>query len=296
VPNEYVHKTTTAEVLLTGWRATGQDTFAVTASWPAEHFFYESVRGFHDPLLVAETVRQTVPLLSHVAYDVPFGHRQSWSRFHYSLDLFALATGGTPTEVELRVTCTDITRRGTVLAGLSMQIELLADGIPLGTAGTTFLNHPPKIYQRLRGSHADSAWGTAEAAPVPRPVPPHQVGRRSEADVVLAPAGPRPSDSRLRVDTRHPVLFDHPLDHVPGMLLLEAARQAGTAVAGHGPVIATSLDAVFTRYVELNAPCWIHAEPAPAAANGSRRVLTSAQQNDDRAFSATVGFESLAAL
>ncbi|MFI6341435.1 ScbA/BarX family gamma-butyrolactone biosynthesis protein [Streptomyces sp. NPDC050535] len=30
----------------------------------------------------------------------------------------------------------------------------------------------------------------------------------------------------LRLNTSHPTLFDHPQDHVPGMLLLEAARQA----------------------------------------------------------------------
>lgn len=296
VPNEYVHKNATAEVLLTGWRATGPDAFAVTANWPAEHFFYESVGGFHDPLLVAETVRQTVPLLSHASYNVPFGHRQSWSRFQYSLNLAALASGGTPTDVELHITCTDVTRRGSVLAGMSMYIELLADGIPLGTAVTTFHNHPPKIYQRLRGDHAHSAWPTAETASVPSPVPAQRVGRRSAENVVLAPAGPRPSDSLLRIDTRHPILFDHPLDHAPGMLLLEAARQSGTALAGPGPVIATSLDAVFTSYVELNTPCWVQAERMPAAADGSLLVRTSARQNDSCAFAATVGFESATAL
>lgn len=298
VPNEYVHKTTAAEVLLTGWRATGQDTFTVTASWPTDHPFYEPVRGFHDPMLVAETVRQMVPLLSHLAYDVPFGHRQSWSRFRYSLSRLALATGDAPTDVELRVTCTDVARRGTVLAGMAMHVELFAGGTALGTACSTFRNHAPAIYRRLRGERADSAWSAAQAAPVLRPVPPQRVGRHHEKDVVIASGVPQLPDSRLRIDTRHPVLFDHPLDHVPGMLLLEAARQAGNAVAGPlgaGPqhVIATTFDAVFTRYVEFDAPCRLQSELVSAAANGSSRVGVSAVQNDECVFSATVGFESL---
>ncbi|WP_281275492.1 AfsA-related hotdog domain-containing protein [Saccharothrix australiensis] len=42
---------------------------------------------------------------------------------------------------------------------------------------------------------------------------------------MLSPVGR--SDSWLpRVDRRHPVLFDHPVDHVPGMALQEAGRQA----------------------------------------------------------------------
>ncbi|WP_260845011.1 AfsA-related hotdog domain-containing protein [Streptomyces sp. SLBN-31] len=54
----------------------------------------------------------------------------------------------------------------------------------------------------------------------------------SPTDVVLSPLG-QPHRWQLRVDTRHPVLFDHIVDHVPGMLLIEAARQAATATLGH---------------------------------------------------------------
>ncbi|MFJ9544513.1 AfsA-related hotdog domain-containing protein, partial [Streptomyces sp. NPDC101225] len=63
-----------------------------------------------------------------------------------------------------------------------------------------------------------------------------------------------------RADTRHPVLFDHPVDHVPGMVLLEAARQAAAATT-HSPTPPTHLHATFTHYVELDTPCHIHATP-----------------------------------
>ncbi|WP_142212826.1 AfsA-related hotdog domain-containing protein [Streptomyces sp. SLBN-118] len=48
-------------------------------------------------------------------------------------------------------------------------------------------------------------------------------GRDRFEDVVLA-ATDRPDRWQLRVDTTHPILFDHLVDHAPGMLLLEPAR------------------------------------------------------------------------
>jgi 3-hydroxymyristoyl/3-hydroxydecanoyl-(acyl carrier protein) dehydratase len=41
--------------------------------------------------------------------------------------------------------------------------------------------------------------------------------------------GPARFVSSLIVDFRHPYFFDHPCDHVPGMLLLEGCAQAALA-------------------------------------------------------------------
>ncbi|MHC5908639.1 AfsA-related hotdog domain-containing protein, partial [Streptomyces sp. S6] len=48
----------------------------------------------------------------------------------------------------------------------------------------------------------------------------------------------RGDDGTVRVapaDPHHPLFFDHPSDHVPGMVLLEAARQAVCLAAGGVP-------------------------------------------------------------
>ncbi|MEY9874275.1 hypothetical protein ABH931_003769 [Streptacidiphilus sp. MAP12-33] len=294
-----MHKDTASEILLTGWQDTGQDTFKITARWPGNHPFYKSAAGFHDPMLVAETVRQAVPLLSHVAYGVPFGHRQSWSHFRYDLTPEGLATDCGPTDVELLVTCADLSRRGSVLAGMTMQVELVANGRPLGTAESTFRNHPPAVYRRLRGDRAEKAWGEIQDAPVPPGVPSGSVRRSRQADVVLSPADERSAGHRLRVDPRHPVLFDHPLDHVPGMLLLEAARQAAHSAMGPYPLVPTALDATFARYGEFDSPCGIQAErvsgvagdPANMSAHRRPLVLVTAVQDEEQVFSALVRFE-----
>ncbi|MFG3108769.1 ScbA/BarX family gamma-butyrolactone biosynthesis protein [Streptomyces tendae] len=290
VHQEHVHKRNGAEVLLSTWRPEGEDTFTVTALWPRNHRFYGPVHGLHDPLLLAESVRQSVPLLSHVAYGVPFGHQQAWERLNFELDAMSLVATTAPAELELRVRCTDIVRRGTRLAALTMTVDLVLDGRPLGTACTRFNSQPRPVYQRLRGRHADLEGALARALPPGPAVAPQRVCRTREEDVVLSPT-PTPGRWRLRTDLSHSTLFDHPVDHAPGMLLLEAARQAAhTAAARASTVVA--MDSEFIRYAELDAPCWVWTDPLPSDAQGRRRVLVTLEQNGARVFSADVTLES----
>ncbi|MEV0219957.1 ScbA/BarX family gamma-butyrolactone biosynthesis protein [Streptomyces sp. NPDC050704] len=284
VPREFVHKTVQSEVILTGWFPVAPDRFRVTARWPVDHSYYHPVNGRHDPLLIAESVRQAVPLLSHVAYDVPFGHRQTWHTFRYEIDPAALAVTDSPASVDMDITCSDVVQRGGRLVSLHMHVELTVDGVRLGVAETGFANMAPAVYPRLRGPYADVEEAVRRSLPLTPPVPRGQVARTESADVVLSP-GDSPLRTRLRVDHTHPVLFDHPVDHAPGMLLLEAARQAMHVVAHPRPVIATAMEVVFTQYVEFDAPCWVHAE---AAGDGTEPIQVSAVQNGARAFTALV--------
>lgn len=282
VPREFVHKTVQSEVLLTGWFPVGPDRFRVTAQWPVDHPFYGPVNGHHDPLLIAESVRQTVPLLSHVAYDVPFGHRQTWSTFRYEIEPAALVATGRPAEVEMDIRCSDVVRRGGRLVSVRMYVEMSVDGVRLGWVETAFSNLSPTVYPRLRGAYADTAEAVRRSVPLAPPMAPGQVARARFADVVLSPTN-APLRTELRVDHSHPFLFDHPVDHAPGMLLLEAARQATHAAAGDRTVLATAMDVVFTQYVEFDARCWIQAD-----VTGEERVRVRAEQNGVSAFSALV--------
>ncbi|MFC8511396.1 ScbA/BarX family gamma-butyrolactone biosynthesis protein [Streptomyces sp. NPDC057411] len=284
IPREFVHKTAQSEVLLTGWFPVEADRFRVTASWPVDHAFYEPVNGHHDPLLIAESVRQTVPLLSHAAYDVPFGHRQTWSTFRYEIEPAALVVRGGPAEVEMDIRCSDVVRRGGRLVSVRMRVEMSVDGAPLGWVETAFSNMSPSVYPRLRGAYADIAEAVRRSVPLAPPMAPGQVARSRFADVVLSPTN-APLRTELRVDHSHPFLFDHPVDHAPGMLLLEAARQATHAAAGDRPVIARAMDVVFTQYVEFDAQCWIQAD---VEERDQGLVRVRAEQNGVSAFSALV--------
>lgn len=302
VAKEYVHRAALAEVFLTGWNKVGSHNFTVTAQWPRSHSFYSSESRMHDPLLLCETVRQTFPLLTHVAYDVPFGYQLSWSRFQYAVNREAMRTASTPAEIELHVTCSDIRYFRSLPTMMSMHIEAVRDGSLLAMASTRFGCHSPAVYKRLRAGRADVAQAFANAPHPTQPVSRSVVGRHRLQDIVLSPT---PDDGRwqLRVDTDHPVLFDHPVDHVPGMLLLESIRQAGHALQpSWASMIPTSMDVSFSRYVEFDSPCWIEAEPTEPAGEAApgpaaRRALrVNAVQNGGLAFTATTEMTDVASL
>ncbi|TWV58416.1 AfsA/ScbA, partial [Streptomyces misionensis] len=177
VHQEHVHKANSAEVLLSSWRALGRDSYVVHAHWPSAHLFYRPVRGLYDPLLLAESVRQAVPLLSHVAYGVPFGHRQAWENLCFDLNSVAMVATTAPADLDLRITCSDVVRRGERLAALTMAVDITLNGQRLGTARTRFNNQPPAVYRRLRGPHADLARAAARALPPGPPIDPREAAR-----------------------------------------------------------------------------------------------------------------------
>jgi 2-oxo-3-(phosphooxy)propyl 3-oxoalkanoate synthase len=108
------------------------------------------------------------------------------------------------------------------------------------------------------------------------------------------------SRRQLRVLTSSPWLFDHPVDHVPGMLLMEAARQAVHLAAGPVRPRLTRLDAGFHRYVDLDVPSWVETSPGPTGAadadpdaeppRGERTLTVDVTQRGEKAFTAVVGF------
>lgn len=65
----------------------------------------------------------------------------------------------------------------------------------------------------------------------------------------------------LVIDSRHPFFFEHPLDHVPGLMLIEGARQVGTAISHLFYDVSFDLNFIlnwlevrFTNFAELTSP------------------------------------------
>jgi len=282
VPKEFVHRAAVAEVMLTSWERESDTHFTVTAQWPRGHsFFVPSQDGLHDPLIAAETIRQVGSLLAHAEYEVPLGHHFLMWRLEVSVEPARLLVGDTPASLELAVTCTDVKRRGGSLAQLDYEVTVLRGGLPVAWGAASGRTAVPAVYHRVRGRQDLDG---IRPLPLTAPVPPQHVGRTSPIDVVLSPAD-APGRWRLRLDTRHPVLFDHPVDHVPGMVLIEAARQAATATLERSCMVPLSLSSTFKRYVELDEPCLIEATHQGVSADGATRsVVVTARQNGCEVF------------
>ncbi|MEX0173273.1 ScbA/BarX family gamma-butyrolactone biosynthesis protein [Streptomyces sp. LMG1-1-1.1] len=285
VPGEFVHRADPADIIPTGWTQLGDDRFSVTAHWPATHPFFSPVAGDrHDPVLVAETIRQATMLVAHAELGVPVEDQFVMWGLHYTADPDALAVDGLSSDITLDVVCSELGSRGGRLGNLRTTVVLTRDGRHLATGGALARATSAQAYRRIRGERM---------AALGRPVPlipgvdPHLVGREHARDVVLAP-GTRPGQWQLRVNTGHPTLFRRPNDHIPGMLLLEAARQAAAMTIGTGAYLPAGMDVSFSRYAELDGPCWIEAETVPGTDPSVSTVRVEGRQDGRSVFVATL--------
>ncbi|MFG2243505.1 ScbA/BarX family gamma-butyrolactone biosynthesis protein [Streptomyces sp. NPDC048734] len=282
-----MHRAAVAEVMLTGWQRLGDTHFAMTAQWPRGHSFFTPVNGtHHDPLIAAETIRQAGALLAHAEFGVPFGHQFLLDELALTVRPEEMRVGGTPAALDLDVTCSEIRKRGHRLTGMCYEARVLREGRLAASGRISFSTIAPAVYRRLRPQRVFDAGH--RPLPLTAPVAPAAVGRFSPTDVVLSPTA-EPDRWQLRVDTRHPILFDHQVDHVPGMVLLEAARQAATAVLGRPSVLPLGLDCEFMKYAELDLPCLIDALRLPKAApDDPETVLVTGHQEGRPVFTSTL--------
>lgn len=285
VPARYVHRTAGADVLLTGWRRSGQDAFVLHARWPAEHSLLTPVCGrWHDPVLVAETVRQAGMLISHAEYCVPMDRHFLMHELDFAVDPVSLPSAGRAAQFDLHFSGHEVRQYRGSLSSMRYTVDLVQHGRLVGNGGARFSCVTPAAYRRLRGARAGSE---PDPAP-PVPAAPRSVGRARATEVVLLAEDTAVGRWWLRLDPRHPTLVDHPVDHVPGMLLVEAARQAAEAVTSPGQVLPLSLTSTFHRYAEYQGRCWIQAERGPTDARGVTVVHVTSRQDDHLVFDATL--------
>ncbi|MFD5156556.1 ScbA/BarX family gamma-butyrolactone biosynthesis protein [Streptomyces hawaiiensis] len=257
VTKELAHRTRETDVFPARWTRISDTRFRFTAHWPAAHPFFGPVDDLHqDPMIVGETLRQASMVLAHAEFGAPADtHFVMWD-LTVRVDPTALLLADAAEPVEFDVVCSEVRRRGRGLHSMRTTMEFRRAGrlVARGTGSTGCTS--PRAYRRLRADHLH-----ALDTPVPllAGIAPQTAGRTRAEDVVLAPAD-RPGVWNLRVDTGHPVLFPRPNDHVPGMVLFEAARQAATAASGLHPFLPGRMTAEFARYAELHSPCRIETE------------------------------------
>lgn len=274
VPRRLVHRTAVSEVLLTGFRTHMRDVYHVGAQWSRGHSYYGPVAGrWHDPMLLGESIRQAGLLLAHQALGIPHGYQFLIKSTSFEITEEGVRLAGAPADVVLEVTLKDIRCRREQVASFTIDVLAYRDGALIGHGFAASDCVAPAVYRKLRGKQADVRQ-TRPPAPALRP---ETVGRAQEIDVVLGVQGCEADGELdtvhlLRVDATHPVLFDHPVDHVPGMLLMEAARQAALVGFGLPHGLLVGCESSFHRYVELDAPCVVSASAPTVGELGRRSV------------------------
>ncbi|MFE2621206.1 ScbA/BarX family gamma-butyrolactone biosynthesis protein [Streptomyces caelestis] len=291
VARELVHRAQAHDVLPTKLIRHDDTNFTVSARRPHHHRLFMTADGRYTASYVLEAIRQTTLLLSHTELGVPLGHHfVMWDMGHRldaELPVLDTASAGLTLDVEV----TDLRRRGAVPAAVALEMTIRAAGRAVGTGSIRFNITSPAAYTRIRGSLPTTSAPGLTAA-LPAPVDPPTVHHTRACDVVLA-ASRLPGRWQLRADPTNTLFFDRVNDHIPAMVLVEAAQQAAGLIAPRGRFVPSSSRMNFSRYVELDQPCWIEARQ-DTTENGTTSVRVTGHQNEQLAF--VIEFADTAAL
>ncbi|MHA6761706.1 ScbA/BarX family gamma-butyrolactone biosynthesis protein [Streptacidiphilus sp. PAMC 29251] len=282
VDRALVHRTAVMEVFATDCLPLVDGRWRVAVQLPRGHSYYNDHPHrprLVDPLVLLESCRQAVTVVAHRHLGVPFGTSFLISTWQTVLAGFDRLESGRHTSDELLVdvTARGLRQRGGRLLSATFDVDLWLGGRSIGgsTLAAGYLSR--EGYQGYREMRRGSAPPMSDSMPTDRqgvPADAAGVGRTRPENVVLADLsrGPGKVSASLDVPVTHPAIYDHPLDHVPAMALLEAARQAALLAAGEPEHdgYADGFDARFSDFVELDAATTVTAEllAAPGADEG----------------------------
>jgi len=287
VSRRLVRRAAVAEVMITDWRRLDDDLFLMYAQLPRAHSFYGPVGGVHDPLLIIELLRQATFLACHAGLEVPLDNSFVMNALDYRIDPAELRVTGEPARLEIFLDGLKRGRRRGTLSDTVSELHYFRDGRPVAQAMAKLSCLRAPVYRRLRGDRAVPPAAPEQPGKLPPPVTPALVGRDGGADVVLSPV-PGRGGWLLRIDQSHPVLFDHPVDHVAGMVIIEAMRQAAQFVRQPARVLPVGLDSVFHRFVEFGEDCFVQAEVLAPTPEGDVPVRVLVEQGGALAAEGTV--------
>lgn len=266
VDRRLVHRNAIAEVLLTDLIQTSAARFEVAAQWPRSHRVYRpNGEGRHDPMLILETVRQTGLALSHFGFGVDFDQRSVMRDVGFSLDTtLEPRSARSATNLEIAVRCENISRRGSALRSMTVVLDFAVNGtiFATGTGGISWVS--ARVYQALRARSAPLT-AVAEQQSEPARATPHASTNRSAADALITLDTGSAQHVKLVIPKDHPVYFDHQLDHAPGMLLIDAAWQAASAIRGDSARLVGAWMQC-PAFTELNLSTSIDLKPTPGGA------------------------------
>lgn len=281
ISRRLVHRNFIDHVLVTDVVRIQDDQFLCGARLPQSHPYFNEMSGGGgccSILLGAETMRQACIALSHKFLAIPPSFSYILQRAWCSLEKLGPRTV-TPEVanliLDIRLTNHSYRRSGELI-GLVAHSTTYCAGERIMNARGQWIFVPTKVYERLRRPNGDTDGNGNGSRPIP--IAPDQVGRKGLDNIVitaLTHLEPDVLETYVVVDPNHPYFFEHKLDHVSGMLLLEACNQLGTAAAARlcalapNEVVFKCLDAEFHEFAALDQPIKLEARVEHSTAEPS---------------------------
>jgi hypothetical protein len=269
LPAAVLHKTAPEQAFMTDWMlGPGDDWCTIAGRLPLAHArFGDTAAPYHDIVMMAEVVRQAGLVVAEEWIKVPAGRQFLLREMKVSLDPIEHARRS-------RETCDVLIsqdpsskvkmRAGRSAAGGRMVSRIAIGGQSAGFSEVMGLWVPDEVYGSLRKDKGDGATsGKGLPEPTPRADVETRTGKRNPENSVLTPlraAGsgePRAYEAAMVIEPADPTFFDHPLDHVPGLLMLEGIQQVSVAAAceelgvSHSEVVVSEFHLSFQRIAEF---------------------------------------------
>lgn len=269
ISRELAHRCAVSEVFVTSLDSLGEDRFVAGAQLPRMHSYYGDHAGSlalrHDPLVVMEAARQAAIALTHEFYAVPTDRAFLVRTFNGAgADTAAWDVGFAPADLVLAVRVPRKHHDGSDMHGVDMVLDISCGGVPMMTVDGSFSWTTGRRWERMRSGFRDSLGlgPFVGASALTERAEPAAVGRENWRNVVVGPVRREGGTAiaTLVPDIGHPFLFDHPLDHVPGSLLIEACRQTALAMVLEQAPRLLGVSSTFDRFVELDSPAECRAE------------------------------------
>lgn len=264
VPRSLVHRAALGEVYVADSLQLDEGEFVLAVQIPRAHCVWFDRRvPYHDPLATAEAARQGVYVVVHRYLGVPLGLPFSLQRLALRVvDLESYRDLSSPLEGLLELRLTQQTRNAGGSGSMTLEGAISVGGTVAMTMRGDLAFLSPDDYAALRAFHRRrNPPETAPAAATGPCLDVAAIGRRDPRNSILAEpmADGEATLYPVVVDRQHPSFFDHPYDHAPGPLLVEAFRQAAIVTAHRtgalpSPIAAiTSCEATFADFAELDA-------------------------------------------
>lgn len=267
VDRALVHRDAIAEVLLTDIVQLDETSFEVAAQWSRSHRVYRPDRdGRHDPMLLLETVRQTGLAVSHHGFGVPFEFKSVMHDVGFKLEPEVEPRAiRSATNVTISVECENVVLRGDQLRSMTVMLAMSAYGTHFATGSGTLSWLPGRTFDALRARNGGRPRVDDPAAAMVGSVATPMASRyRAPSDALIVAEDPLPDRRRVLIPIDHPVYFDHPLDHVPGMLLIDAAWQAASASRPGEQLRLVECSMKCPAFTELFGEAWVFLKPITA--------------------------------
>ncbi len=299
VSKELVHRAAVSEVFLTDVNKLGYERFITGAHLPRTHSYYNDIPSeekYYDNILLLEVCRQSSIIITHHYYEIPLSAKFIFNEAKFTINNFhALRVKETASNVLTEVNVISEDKRNNKLIGLTFEMKVYIDGLLCATKLMDITWLEAALWKKIRRKPIKDAEALYEKNSVDTPTTlkleeSELVGRgKSDNVVIYKPEKAEEDKTRFKifVNEYHPAIFDHPLDHIPGMLIIESFRQSSIKFLldnyrlKHDDIYMKVINIDFVKFAELliDTYCYIENVCVDERTNDIKMVLSVRQNN-----------------